>query len=484
MAGLRCHRQSLARRTQPHALRRLVATILIFSLWLISDQPQLAHAQSAAQIVDQVNAFRASLGLPPFTYNAQLAVAAQQQAQYIAETNNYSHTGYGGSTPQSRANAAGYNGRATENIVGGSRMTPAQGLSWWQNSSVHYATITSAHYTEIGGGFASGSSEQNIYAIVVGRPNDAPPPATGGGIDVVTAAPPPIRAPRFIMAAPNDDGSIIHEVKTGQALWTIAAYYEVEIPYLLRINNLKEGDFVNPGDQIVVELAEGVPTPTPLPSPTPPYEHTVREGQTLWSIATFHDLELEELLYLNSIDEEAIISPGDELIVRLRPGQAPPPTATPTLMHTVQTGHTLLGIALRYNLPLADLLTLNNLTENSLIQPGDQLLVRQPQSGELPTATPTATVTLTPTTPVDPAATMPPTVVVVAPTVTPSVTFTPSAEPQIAAVTSAETPTPIPGSEPKVIELNQSPLFQNMLLLGLSAAASGMIGLWLVVRRK
>ncbi len=455
-----------------------VATLLI--CWLILGHVTPSQAQSGTEIVDQVNAFRASLGLPPFTYNPQLAVAAQQQAEYIANTNLYTHTGYGGSSPQSRATAAGYNGRATENIVGGSNMTPRQGLSWWQNSSVHYATITSSNYTEIGGGFARGSSEQNIYAIVVGRPSNTPA-AIASTVNNVEVAPPPIRAPAFIMAAPSEDGSIIHDVKAGQALWTIAAYYEVEIPYLLRINNLNANDFVNPGDQIVVQLAEGVPTPTPLPSPTPPYEHEVREGQTLWSIATFHNLELGELLYLNSINENTVISPGDELIVRLRPGQAPPPTATPTLMHVVQTGDTLLGIALRYNLTLGELLVLNNLTENTLIQPSDQLLVRQPLSGETadPTATPTLVVTATNT--LTPTATMTP----APPTETAIVVVTPSAE-SVAAVVPppVQSPTLIPGSEPKVIELNELPLFQNMLLLGLGAAASGLVGLWLVVRRK
>ncbi len=452
----------------------------LFFVWLIFGHTASLQAQSASEIVSQVNAFRASLGLPPFTYNPQLAVAAQQQAQYIADTNIYSHTGYGGSSPQSRANAAGYNGVATENIVGGSRMTPRQGLIWWQNSSVHYATITSANYTEIGGGFARGTVEQNIYAIVVGRPSTAPPPTnrSANGGTAAAPAPPPIRAPRFIMSAPNEDGSIIHEVKAGQALWTIAAYYEVEIPYLLRINNLKENDFVNPGDQIVVQLAEGVPTPTPLPSPTPPYEHIVREGQTLWSIAKFHNLALDDLLYLNSLNEDALIAPGDELVVRLRPGQLPPPTATPQLAHIVQSGHTLLGIALRYDLTLEELLVLNNLTENSLIRPGDELFVRQPST--VGTATPTATPALLATSTLPPTATLTP--APVTETATPTVTASPSAAAQAAVPT--QVPTSIPSSEPKVIELNKSPLFQNMLLLGLSAAASGFIGLWLVMRRK
>ena len=109
---------------------RLIGLVGLVLGLSFSVQWQTADAQ-AAEIVQLVNNFRAQQGLPPLTYNAQLAVAAQQQAEYIGATNSYTHTGYGGSTPQSRATAAGYGGRVSENIVGGSDMTPAQGLAWW-----------------------------------------------------------------------------------------------------------------------------------------------------------------------------------------------------------------------------------------------------------------------------------------------------------------------------------------------------------------
>ncbi|HFC12947.1 MAG TPA: CAP domain-containing protein, partial [Anaerolineae bacterium] len=121
----------------------------LFVVCLILSGTRSVVAQSAENaIIAQVNQFRASLGLPAFTYNPKLAVAAAQQAQFIADNNTYTHTGTGGSTPQTRANAAGYNGRASENIVGGSNMTPAQALAWWKNSPPHYNTITSDYYTE------------------------------------------------------------------------------------------------------------------------------------------------------------------------------------------------------------------------------------------------------------------------------------------------------------------------------------------------
>lgn len=73
-----------------------------------------------------------------------------------------------------------------------------------------------------------------------------------------------------------------------------------------------------------------------------------------------------------------------------------PATVTPqedgSIIHTVREGETLINIALAYNIPLRDLLELNNLTNESVIFPGEKLIV-----GQAPTATPTAAITLTPT---------------------------------------------------------------------------------------
>ncbi|MEW5961876.1 MAG: LysM peptidoglycan-binding domain-containing protein [Chloroflexota bacterium] len=57
------------------------------------------------------------------------------------------------------------------------------------------------------------------------------------------------------------------------------------------------------------------------------------------------------------------------------PARADSPPATDSLIYTVQPGDVLLGIALRYNLKLADLILANNLTNPNLIFPGQPLVL-------------------------------------------------------------------------------------------------------------
>lgn len=135
--------------------KRTLLAIGMCLLLLAGARPQTTKAQSADAILQQVNQFRLNNGLPSFTYSAALAAAAQNQANYMAEFGVFSsHMGYGGSWPQSRANAAGYSGQVSENIVGGTNLTAPRGLTWWVNSPVHYNTLITTRYTEAGTGFA------------------------------------------------------------------------------------------------------------------------------------------------------------------------------------------------------------------------------------------------------------------------------------------------------------------------------------------
>jgi uncharacterized protein YkwD len=214
---------------------------------------------SAYDVIAAVNQVRASNGLAPFEINGALMAAAQAHSDYQAATGSISHTGSGGSTPGSRASAAGYSGSVIENIYGGMNASPQQAVSWWQSDSLHLNTLLSTRHTEAGAGVAS-SGGVMYYTLDVGSGTGGSSGTTGAAAPAATAA--PGVAPATVVAynpvkvaTPGPDGSIVHVVETGQTLWTIAATYKIALSDLLQLNGFTENTYIFPGNKILIRPA-------------------------------------------------------------------------------------------------------------------------------------------------------------------------------------------------------------------------------------
>jgi hypothetical protein len=71
------------------------------------------------------------------------------------------------------------------------------------------------------------------------------------------------------LPTPDAEGIIYVQVQPNDALWSIAARAGLSLPELLALNNLTEDAIVQPGDLLMVGRVTPVPTETPIPSPTP-----------------------------------------------------------------------------------------------------------------------------------------------------------------------------------------------------------------------
>jgi len=109
------------------------------------------------------NNIRRRIGLRPHRMSPALAAAAQDHANFMARTGQFSH--YTNGSPQSRANKYGFGGGVLENIATGGG--PDTAFSMWQGSGAHYASIVS-NTTDAGFGYAVGPGGATYFVGIYG----------------------------------------------------------------------------------------------------------------------------------------------------------------------------------------------------------------------------------------------------------------------------------------------------------------------------
>lgn len=304
--------------------RKLMVVMIIGVMALLSTiQPQTTAAQSdpTSQIVAEVNALRASLGLFAYTVNAALTAAAQGHAEWMAANHNWSHQGAGGSIPQDRATAAGYRGWVRENVASGTpSYSPSLVVYHWGQSPGHRPTMVSTDYVHIGVGYARSSQDYDVYVLMAGYTSGSAPAQPA----VDPAAAPLVIQPVQV-SGPREDGSIAHVVQPGETAWDIAAAYGVEVAELLALNGLSNDPLLHPGDEVMVQAAGGAPITA---AAAEGLTHTVGNGETAWTIAAHYGISLDDLLAANGLGPEPLLHPGDRLTIPGVESDTPEPAAS------------------------------------------------------------------------------------------------------------------------------------------------------------
>lgn len=94
-----------------------------------------------------------------------------------------------------------------------------------------------------------------------------------------------------------------------------------------------------------------------------PRTHRMRDGETLYEVASMYQVPLRALIDQNNLQPPYRVAPGREL-------QLPPPR-----FHTVARGETFEAVAQRYNVDTRSLALLNRMQPPYHVQPGDRIVL-------------------------------------------------------------------------------------------------------------
>ncbi|MEX2045510.1 MAG: LysM peptidoglycan-binding domain-containing protein [Opitutus sp.] len=130
----------------------------------------------------------------------------------------------------------------------------------------------------------------------------------------------------------------------------------------------------------------------PVADVTPASTYTVVSGDSLWSISKKKGLTVAELAAANGLRANAVLHPGQKLIISGRPasaaradqekGAVEKPVAVPAkppasgeYVHVVKRGETLSTIARRYDVSQREIAVRNSITDPQMIPEGKELVI-------------------------------------------------------------------------------------------------------------
>jgi uncharacterized protein YkwD len=250
-------------------MRRLLNLTLVilflFPALMVKPARTTAQAGDAWQLISDVNGLRAAYGLPLYEVNNSLMSAAQSHSNYQAQIGTWTHTGLGGTRPHDRAVAAGYGGGAqvfvSENVAMGINLSTQRTVQEMWQDAIHLDTMISSRYTHIGAGVGT-AGDYVYYTIDVGYiagaagSNDSPPDSPAPTEVSGTPIPTQIPIEPISVATPGGDGAIFHVVQWGQFLENIAAAYEIALDDLLALNGLTTEAVIYPGDKLMIQAGQ------------------------------------------------------------------------------------------------------------------------------------------------------------------------------------------------------------------------------------
>lgn len=169
-----------------------------------------------------------------------------------------------------------------------------------------------------------------------------------------------------------------HRVARGETLFSIAKKYDISVQELRNLNRMSSSETLKFGTTLDVPGGATSRENTGVSNGVTSKTHTVKRGETLFSIANTYKVSVGDIKAWNNLQGNSI-----QYGQRLKIGGTEEARSTSTTRepatssyHTVRSGETLFSIANRYGVTVNQLKAWNNMKSNTLVK-GKRLIIKK-----------------------------------------------------------------------------------------------------------
>lgn len=175
--------------------------------------------------------------------------------------------------------------------------------------------------------------------------------------------------PRWI---PPEATYVLHYVRRGETLSTIAQRYRTTVSSIARLNGLRSVHLIRPGQRLKIPSQGRYSAPqlssAELIKEGEKLVYVVERGDTLYKIANTFNTSVQRIKQINNLSSD-MLRVGQKLTIQTGVPQG-------TTLYTVKSGDSPYKIARKFGMNLSELLRINGLNSRSTIYPGQQLWVK------------------------------------------------------------------------------------------------------------
>ena len=175
----------------------------------------------------------------------------------------------------------------------------------------------------------------------------------------------------------NAQDALVHIVQRGETLMKIAEQYQIDITSIAEANGIRDINQIDVGQSLIIpiSISDDIDANRII--------HIVRAGESLKSIAELYGITVDKLIEMNlNVDSNNLVV-GQSLYLDpttiTRQSRVQPlgigGSSENSFIHYVQSGETLFKIAQQYDTTVNDLATLNQITDPTLIMVNQPLLI-------------------------------------------------------------------------------------------------------------